>query len=57
VQVKEVCGHVVESRFARLHPVQAHILGLLGLPQPAAQVQGVRLNHVLFVRKATPAML
>jgi transposase-like protein len=22
-----------------------------------AQVQGVRLNHVLFVRKATPAML
>jgi hypothetical protein len=35
VQVKEVCRHVVESRFARLHPVQAHILGRLGLPQPA----------------------
>jgi transposase len=35
VQVKEACGRVVESRFARLHPVQAHILELLGLPQPA----------------------
>jgi transposase len=35
VQVKEVCGRVVESRFARLNPVQAHILELLGLPQPA----------------------
>jgi hypothetical protein len=35
VQGKEVCGHGVESRFARLNPVQAHILGLLGLPQPA----------------------
>ena len=36
VQVKEACGRVVESRFARLNPVQAHILELLGLPQPAA---------------------
>jgi hypothetical protein len=35
VQGKEACGRVVESRFARLHPVQAHILELLGLPQPA----------------------
>ena len=35
VQVKEACGRVVESRFARLNPVQAHILELLGLPQPA----------------------
>jgi hypothetical protein len=35
VQVTEVCGRVVESRFARLHPVQAHILERLGLPQPA----------------------
>jgi transposase len=35
VQVKETCGRVVESRFARLNPVQAHILELLGLPQPA----------------------
>ena len=35
VQIKEACGGVVESRFARLNPVQAHILELLGLPQPA----------------------
>jgi Domain of unknown function (DUF4277) len=35
VQVKEACGRVVESRFARLNPVQAHILKLLGLPRPA----------------------
>src|SRR5882724_2878656 len=35
VQGKEACGRVVESRFARLHPVQAPILELLGLPQPA----------------------
>ena len=35
VQVKEACGRVVESRLARLNPVQAHILELLGLPQPA----------------------
>ncbi len=35
VQIKEACGRVVESRFARLNPVQAHILELLGLPQPA----------------------
>jgi transposase len=34
-QVKEACGRVVASRFARLNPVQAHILELLGLPQPA----------------------
>lgn len=35
VQVKEARGRVVESRFARLNPVQAPILELLGLPQPA----------------------
>jgi len=35
VQVKEACGRVVESRFARLNPVQAQILKMLGLPQPA----------------------
>jgi Domain of unknown function (DUF4277) len=35
VQVKEVCGRVVGSRLARLNPVQAHILELLGLPPPA----------------------
>jgi transposase len=35
VQVKEAGGRVLESRFARLNPVQAHILKLLGLPQPA----------------------
>ena len=26
---------MVETRFARLNPVQAHILKLIGLPQPA----------------------
>jgi len=35
VQVTDACGQVVESRFARLHPVQAYILKMLGLPQPA----------------------
>jgi hypothetical protein len=35
VQVKEARGRVVESRFARLNPVQAQILQMLGLPQPA----------------------
>jgi transposase len=35
VQVKNACGRVVENRFARLNPVQAHILKLLGLPRPA----------------------
>jgi transposase len=35
VQVKEACGRVVESRFARLNPVQAQILELLGLAPPA----------------------
>jgi transposase len=35
VQVKEAGGRVVESRFARLNAVQAHILELLGLPHPA----------------------
>jgi hypothetical protein len=35
VQGKEACGRVVASRLARLHPVQAPILALLGLPQPA----------------------
>jgi transposase len=34
VQVKDACGRVVETRFARLNPVQAHILKLIGLPQP-----------------------
>jgi len=34
VQVKDACGRMVESRFARLNPVQAHVLKLLGLPQP-----------------------
>jgi hypothetical protein len=34
--------------------VLTHLVGLLG---SSAQVQGVRLNHVLFVRKVTPAML
>ena len=33
--VKEAQGRVVETRFARLNPVQAHILKLIGLPQPA----------------------
>jgi len=36
VQVKEARGRVIETRFARLNPVQAHMLKLLGLPQPAA---------------------
>jgi transposase len=35
VQVKDACGRVVESRFSRLNPVQAHILKLLGLAPPA----------------------
>ena len=35
VQVKDARGQVVESRFARLHPVQAHMLKMIGLPQPA----------------------
>ena len=35
VQVKDARGRVVESRFARLNPVQVQILKLLGLPQPA----------------------
>lgn len=35
VQVKDACGQVVESRLARLHPVQAYILKMIGLPQPA----------------------
>jgi transposase len=35
VQVKDARGRVVESRFARLNPVQAQILKMLGLPQPA----------------------
>jgi hypothetical protein len=34
VQVKDAYGRVVESRFARLNPVQAHILKLIGLPRP-----------------------
>jgi transposase len=35
VQVKDARGRVVETRFARLNPVQAHILKLIGFPQPA----------------------
>jgi hypothetical protein len=35
VPVQETCGRGVESRFARLKPVQGHSLELLGLPQPA----------------------
>jgi transposase len=35
VQVKDARGRGVESRFARLNPVQAQILKMLGLPQPA----------------------
>jgi transposase len=35
VQVKNACGRVVESRFARLNAVQAQILELLGLAPPA----------------------
>jgi transposase len=44
VQVKEACGRVVESRFARLNPVQAHILELLGLPRPAELFAQPRLS-------------
>jgi transposase len=35
VQVKDVRGRVVAARFARLNPVQAQILKMIGLPQPA----------------------
>jgi len=35
VQVKNAQGQVIESRFARLNPVQEQILKVLGLPQPA----------------------
>ncbi len=35
VQVPEARGRVVETRFARLQPVQVPILKLIGLPQPA----------------------
>jgi len=35
VQVKDVQGQVVETRFARPNPVQDQILKVLGLPQPA----------------------
>jgi len=35
VQVKDVRGRVVETRFARLNPVQAQILKVIGFPQPA----------------------
>lgn len=35
VQVKDKQGHVVESRFARMNPVQEQILSLLELPSPA----------------------
>lgn len=35
VQVKDEQGQVVESRFARLNPVQEQILKGLGLPRPA----------------------
>jgi transposase len=35
VQVKDARGRVVEARFARLTPVQAQILKMIGLPQPA----------------------
>ena len=35
VQVKDEQGHTVESRFARLNPVQEQILKVLGLPRPA----------------------
>jgi transposase len=34
VQMKDARGRVVETRFARLNPVQAQILKMLGLPQP-----------------------
>ena len=35
VQGKDARGRVVEARFARLNPVQAQILKMIGLPQPA----------------------
>ena len=35
VQVKDVRGRVVETRLARLNPVQAQILKGIGFPQPA----------------------
>jgi len=35
VQVKDHQGQVVESRFARLNPVQEQILKVLGVPRPA----------------------
>ena len=35
VQVQDAWGRVVETRFARLNPVQVQILKVLGLPQPA----------------------
>ena len=35
VQVKDVQGQVIETRFARLNPVQDQILEVLGLPRPA----------------------
>jgi len=34
VHVKDAGGRAVETRFARLNPVQAHILKVIGLPQP-----------------------
>jgi hypothetical protein len=36
VPVKAARGRVGEARLARLNPVQAHILKMIGLPQPAA---------------------
>jgi hypothetical protein len=36
VAVKDAQGRVVETRFARLNPVQAQVLQVLELPQPAA---------------------
>jgi hypothetical protein len=35
VHVKDARGRAVETHFARLNPVQAHILKVIGLPQPA----------------------
>jgi hypothetical protein len=35
VQVQDARGRVVAARFARLQPVHAQILKLIGLPQPA----------------------
>jgi hypothetical protein len=35
VQVKNEEGQLIESRFARLNPVQKQILKVLGLPKPA----------------------